>query len=81
MNWRLLTLLVVPLALAYAPGAIALTPTEKNLAFDSYNNAFYVANGGNGYYVVDTNRGAPGRFHFWKVCEQIEAAEDAYDRT
>ncbi|SEU38249.1 glycoside hydrolase family 76 protein [Stigmatella erecta] len=81
MNPRLLPFLAVPLVLAFAPVASALTPTEKNLAFDSYNNAFYVANGGNGYYLLDTSRAVPGRFDFWRVCEQIEAAEDAYERT
>ncbi|EPX56513.1 hypothetical protein D187_007855 [Cystobacter fuscus DSM 2262] len=81
MNSRLLNGLVAAVVVASAPGALALSPAEKNLAFDSYNNAFYVQNGGNGYYVVDTNRAAPSRFDFWRVCEQIEAAEDAYDRT
>lgn len=69
------------LALVAAGTAHGLTTAEKNLAFDSYNNAFYVVSNGNGYYVKDTNRGVPGRFDFWRVCEQIEAAEDAYDRT
>ncbi|MET0406368.1 MAG: glycoside hydrolase family 76 protein [Cystobacter sp.] len=81
MSLRLLSLLVSILVVLHAPGASALTPAEKNLALDSYNNAFYVANGGNGYYSVDTTRKAPGRIDFWRVCEQIEAVEDAYDRT
>ena len=81
MNKRILGTGVVALAWALAPLAIALTTTDKNLAIDSYNNKFYVSSGGNGYFVVDTNRGVPGRTQFWRVCEQIEAVEDAYDRT
>lgn len=81
MKRKLLSSLAGLLALAYAPGVQALSASEKNLAFDSYSNAFYVANNGNGYFVTDTNRGAPGHLQFWKVCEQIEAVEDAYDRT
>lgn len=67
--------------LDYGSAAEQLVTSEKDLAFNSYNNAFYVVNNGNGYYVVDTNRGVPGRHDFWRVCEQIEAAEDAYERT
>lgn len=58
-----------------------LTTSEKDLAFNSYNNAFYVVDNGNGYYAVDTNHVVPGRHDFWRVCEQIEAAEDAYERS
>jgi predicted alpha-1,6-mannanase (GH76 family) len=61
--------------------ASAVSASDKSLAFNSYNNAFYVSKNGVGYYVRDTNRGVPGRGDFWRVCEQIEAAEDAYERT
>ncbi|RYG35632.1 glycoside hydrolase, partial [bacterium] len=72
---------ILALALAsVAACASALTTQEKNLAFDSYNNAFYVSNGGNAYYKLATTGGVPTRFDFWRVCEGIEAAEDAYDR-
>lgn len=81
MNKRILTTGAVSAALALAPLAIALTTTEKGLAIDSYNNKFYVLSGSNGYFVVDTNRGVPDRSQFWRVCEEIEAVEDAYDRT
>lgn len=81
MNKRILTTAVVSTGLALAPLAIAMTTSDKNLAADSYNNKFYVVSGSNGYFVVDTNRGVPGRSQFWRVCEQIEAVEDAYDRT
>ncbi|WP_434384326.1 glycoside hydrolase family 76 protein [Melittangium boletus] len=81
MNSRFLKGVVAAVVVASAPSALALTPAEKDLAFSSYNNAFYVANNGNGYYVLDTARKVPTRFDFWRVCEQIEAAEDAYDRT
>lgn len=66
---------------ALAAGAGAMTSSDKDLAANSYNNAFYVSNGGNAYYVVDTSRTVPGRGNFWQVCEGIEAIEDAYDRT
>ena len=68
-------------ALTLAAGASALSNSDKDLAFSSYNNAFYVSNSGNAYYVLNTtNRTVPGRGDFWRVCEGIEAAEDAYDR-
>ena len=72
---------LIAFALAAAPFASALTTAEKNLAFDCYNNTFYTVVNGNGYYLNDTSRTVPGRLDFWRVCEQIEAAEDAYDRT
>ncbi len=68
-------------AWAVAASAGAMTSSDKDLAFSSYNNAFYVSSGINGYYVVDTTRKVPGQGDFWRVCEEIEAAEDAYDRT
>jgi predicted alpha-1,6-mannanase (GH76 family) len=61
--------------------ASALSAGDKTLAFESYNRAFYVVRNGNGYYVVDSSRRVPGRGDFWHVCEEIEAAEDAYERT
>lgn len=59
----------------------ALNNDEKNLAFDSYRRAFYVVEGNNGYFLKDTNGNKPGRGDFWRVCEEIEAVEDAYDRS
>lgn len=58
-----------------------MSAADKDLAFNSYNNAFYVANNGNAYYAIDTDRTVPDRLQFWRVCEEIEAVEDAYDRT
>lgn len=60
---------------------LQISADERTIAFDAYNNAFYVVKNGNGYYAKDTEKAAPGRGQFWWVCEEIEAAEDAYDRT
>lgn len=73
------TLMALALATA-TTAAHALTTAEKDLAFSSFNNAFYVSNNGNAYYGLNQNRNAPGRLDFWRVCETIEAAEDSYDR-
>ena len=71
----------IAVAAALVASGHAMTSSDKDLAFNSYNNAFYVSFGTNGHYVVDTNRTVPGRGDFWRVCEEIEAAEDSYDRT
>jgi len=59
-----------------------LVLVESDVTMDSFNNAFYVVNNGVGYYVVDSvNRAKPDRGQFWRVCEQIELMEDAYEHT
>jgi predicted alpha-1,6-mannanase (GH76 family) len=74
--------LAVTLALSTVTVAWAMTTSEKDLAVDSYNNVFYVESSSDlGYYVVDTQRGVPTQTNFWRTCEQIEALEDAYERT
>jgi len=65
---------------AVVTAACAQSPSEstRSLAFDSYNNYFYVGNNGNAYYKDHT--GNSGRNNnFWQNAEMIEIAEDAYD--
>ena len=54
--------------------------STRDLAFNSYNNYFYISNGGNAYYKDSTTNSARVP-DFWHNAEMIEAAEDAYDRT
>ena len=75
------SLLPLVLATTLAGTSTALTSAEKDLAFNSYNNALYHANNGVGYYARDTSGATPGRDRFWQTCEEIEMAEDAYART
>ena len=59
--------------------ASAFTASDADTIFNSYNNAFYVSSGGNAYYKLDTGSGTgPG---WWTFAEEIEMAEDSYDRT
>jgi len=59
-----------------------LVLVQSDVVMDSFNNAFYVINNGVGYFVVDSvNRQKPDRGQFWRVCEQIEMMEDAYEHT
>lgn len=74
--------LAITMACAMLAVALAMTSAEKDLAVESYNNVFYVESSEDlGYFVVDTQRGVPAQINFWQVCEQIEALEDAYERT
>jgi len=67
------------LALMLAPGAVsAYSPANADTIMNSYNNAFYVGNNGNGYFKNDQNGGTT---YFWGQAEEIEAVEDANDRT
>jgi predicted alpha-1,6-mannanase (GH76 family) len=62
--------------------SLVLLEVKSDLAIDSFNNAFYVINNGVGYYVVDSvARAKPDKGQFWRVCEQIEMIEDAYEKT
>ena len=56
----------------------AFTTTDANTMMTAYNNAFYVANGGNGYFKSSQTGAAEG---FWELAEEIEVVEDANDRT
>lgn len=62
--------------------AMAQSPSQstRDLAFDSYNNYFYVSTSGGAYYKTSTGNSARSP-HFWHNAEMIEAAEDAYDRS
>jgi predicted alpha-1,6-mannanase (GH76 family) len=60
------------------PRAQAVSSAEADLAFDSFNNAFYVVSNGRGYYKADTSG---GRADFWKQAEMIEMIIDAYERS
>jgi len=73
------TLLVCSLILLTGGAASAFTGTDADTSFNSYNNAFYIANSGNAYYKEDTGDGTgPG---WWTFAEEIEMAEDDFDRT
>lgn len=69
--------LAIALSLATTVPASAFWPADADTAFNAYNNGFYVANGGNAYYKLDTGSSGPG---WWTLAEQIEMAEDAHDR-
>lgn len=62
--------------------AHALSTSDQDLATNSYNNAFYVVSNGAGHFVLDTQgRAIPDKWVFWKMAEEMEAIEDAYDRS
>jgi len=61
-----------------ATGLQAYTPANADTLMNSYNNAFYVGNNGNGYFKNDQNGGIN---YFWGQAEEIEGVEDAWDRT
>jgi len=76
---RFNALLVGSLIMLTGGVASAFTGTDADTIFNSYNKAFYVANGGNAYYKQDTGSGtSPG---WWTFAEEIEMAEDDYVRT
>ena len=68
--------LVLMLAGSYS--ARAFTTADADTLMNAYNNAFYVGNGGNGYFKGTQSGGDPG---FWQQAEEIEVVEDANDRT
>ncbi len=66
------------LCLVSAVPANAFWPADADTSYSAYNNGFYVSNGGNAYYKMDTGSGSgPG---WWTLAEEIEMAEDAHDR-
>lgn len=69
---------VAGLLIAGSSSARAFTAANADTAMNSFNNAYYVANGGNGYFKNDQNGGIS---YFWTQAELIEAVEDANDRT
>lgn len=74
----MLRALVISSCGIFVSTASAWTTSDADTIFNSYNNAFYNANGGNAYYKNDTTGGRSG---FWTQVNIIEMAEDAYDRT
>jgi len=78
--WLGLTL--AALAAGSAHPASALTAADQDAAINSYNNAFYTITGSTGNYVLDNvNRGYPQTYSFWRMAEEMEMLEDAYDQT
>lgn len=74
----LITGLVSATILTLATPTQAFWASDADTIFNAYNNAFYVANGGNAYYKLDTGTGTgPG---WWSLAEEIEMTEDAYNR-
>jgi len=53
--------------------------STRSLAFDSFNNYFYISGSGGSYYKNQTGSNARNT-GFWTNAEMIECAEDAYDR-
>jgi len=81
---RIMTIIMLTLSLALSlqTRSHAIDAATQDLAFDSLNNKFYHASNGTGWYAFDTNSGAePDRYSFWKMAEQMEMVEDAYERT
>ena len=67
---------------ALATGALAYTSSDQNNSINNFDNVFYSLNSsGQGYYLVDTNRGMPNSSYFWTIAEEMEMVEDAYIRT
>ncbi len=59
--------------------ATAFTASDADTIFSSYNNSFYAGSGGNNYYKLNTGTGTGAGW--WTFAEEIEMAEDCYDRT
>lgn len=55
----------------------AFTTSDADTLFNAYNATFYVTNGGNSYYKLDTGTGTGAGW--WTFAEEIEMAEDAHD--
>ncbi len=74
-------MLAAALSLGAAFQASGTTTTQADTLTDSYNTAFFVVNGSNGYYAKDSTRTtAPGAVS-WTQAEEIEMLLDAYDRS
>lgn len=60
----------------------ALTTSDQDAAMSAYVEAFYTVTDGAGNFVLDTvSRAYPQEIDFWRMAEEIEMVEDAYDRT
>ncbi|RYD23164.1 MAG: hypothetical protein EOP88_05240 [Verrucomicrobiaceae bacterium] len=69
-------------ALSSVIPAYAFTAADADTISNSYNAAFYsnVGHGGNWYFKYDTQPATTGS-GWWTYAEEIEMAEDVYDRT
>jgi predicted alpha-1,6-mannanase (GH76 family) len=72
------SLAIAAFLLAGSHSARAFTSTDANTAINAFNTAYYVGNGGNGYFKNDQTSGVS---YFWTQAELIEGVEDANDRT
>lgn len=68
---------VVVMALGSSASISAFTTSDADTLFNAYNTAFYVTNGGNSYYKLNTGTGTDAGW--WTFAEEIEMAEDAHD--
>ena len=75
---RRFTATLLAAATAAGPLQAAYTASDADTIFNSYNNAFYVSNGGNAYYKENTDG---GRAWFWGQANMIEMVADTYERT
>jgi len=56
--------------------------SDQDTAIESFLKAFYTNQDGVGNFVIDNeSRKYPGPLDFWRMAEEIEMAEDIYDRT
>lgn len=70
--------LSIATACAVVSSASAFVAADSDTIFNSFNNAFYVSNGGNAYFKETT---AGGRAWFWSQANMIEMVADTHDRT
>lgn len=61
------------------PGATSPSTINVDQAFNAFNNAFLIRNGGASYYRESLN--VSGKDYFWRQALDIQAAEDVYLRT
>ena len=71
--------IVAALVLGGAVSASAFTSAQATAIWNSYNNAFYVGNGGDAYYRLKQGSGSDG--NFWYNAERIEMAVDRAQRS
>lgn len=60
----------------------AYSTIDQDAAIDSFLSAFYTSEYGAGNFVTDTRtKKYPGELDFWRMAEELEMAEDVYDRS
>jgi predicted alpha-1,6-mannanase (GH76 family) len=56
--------------------------TEQDAVVNAFLNAFYTSENGAGNFVLDSvTKKYPGELDFWRMAEELEVAEDIYDRS